>query len=444
MNKMFALDTAMPLTLGQIDFWEEFRAHPGQPVSTVAHVIRLVGALDQDALAQAITMMAAEADVLSLRFLAGDPPMQIVDPGRRPALRQLDLRRHAEPEAEARRIMQADIDQPLDLCTDPLSALWLIRTGEHRWMWYLRGHHIFLDGYSMALIERRVAQLYLHLTQGAPAGGPFGRFRDYLTEEADYRASPSQQSARAFWQGLLAAGRPPETLRKGSENYPAVPRSAMIPLHSLSQPLLQAARHLGMAWPDLMTMLCALWLWRLPASDQNGDRSGLVWLPLMGRMGSVAANIPAMVLNIAPFHVAPDPRSSLISVLQTMQRELKLIRQHGRCRIEQISADFGLDHGQRFFFSPLINVMPFSKAHFPGCTSVREVLAAGPGDGLNVTISADPRAEGLVLQIDADPSLTSQALFDHHVAGLPRFLGRCLSSGENQILSELFAEYARR
>ena len=29
----------LPLTLAQLDFWEEFRLHPDTPVSTVAHAI---------------------------------------------------------------------------------------------------------------------------------------------------------------------------------------------------------------------------------------------------------------------------------------------------------------------------------------------------------------------------------------------------------------------
>ncbi|MFD1798201.1 condensation protein [Paracoccus aurantiacus] len=438
MNKMVSPTSPLPLTLGQLDFWEEFLAHPGQPVSTVAHLIRLHGPLNHDAIAQAITMMAAEADVLSLQFLDGDPPMQIVDPDRLPGLRQLDLRSHPAPEDEARRIMQADIDHPLDLCAAPLSALWLIRLSEDHWIWYLRGHHIFLDGYSMALIEKRVAQLYAHIAQGAPAGKSFARFGDYLAEEADYRGSPRHQSAREFWQRQLAAGHAPATLRKGSEGYPVVPHSATIPLQHLSARLLQSAQRFEMGWPDLVTALCTLWLWRVPASDARDN--GLVWLPLMGRLGSVAANIPAMVLNIAPFRVTPNPREGLAAVLGAMQQDLRSVRKHGRCRIEQIAADFGLKDDERFFFSPLINVMPFSNAHFPGGDCEREVLAAGPGDGFNVTISADPRAEGMVMHLDADPSLTSRTLFDRHVAGLPDFLNRCLSADANLPLLRAFRD----
>ena len=86
-----------PLTLAQLDFWEEFTAHPGEAVSTVAHALELRGPLDEVALAQAIRQTIAETDVLSLRFALGPDgvPHQLADPSRRPDLRLLDLSQHA-------------------------------------------------------------------------------------------------------------------------------------------------------------------------------------------------------------------------------------------------------------------------------------------------------------------------------------------------------------
>lgn len=433
---------ALPLTLGQLDFWEEFLAHPGQPVSTVAHLTQLDGAVDAEALARAIETVAAEAEVLSLRFQAGaggDLPVQFVDPASRPALRRFDLRGHSDPQAAARALIQADLDRPMDLCAGQLSALWLMQVGPQSWLWYCRGHHIFLDGYSMALIERRVAQLYAHLAHGADAGRPFAHFADYLAEESAYRDSPRHQAARDFWRDTLAAGPAPQVLLKGSEDYPTNPRSAEISLAHLEDPLRQAARRLDQGWPDLLIMLCALWLNANPDSDLAPPTQSMVWLPLMGRMGSISAQVPAMVLNIAPLRVAPDARASLGQALTRMAGDLKAMRRHGRCRIEQIDADYGLAEDQRFFFSPLINVMPFEPAHFPDCQTRREVLAAGPGDGFNITIAADPMANGLTLYLDADPRLTSAQCFDHHRNGLPRFLARALAAPAEATLESLLA-----
>lgn len=429
----------MPLTPGQLDFWEEFCAHPAQAVSTVAHVTRIRGDVDGASLAQAIRLMAAEADVLALRF-AADPgtgqPLQQVDPACRPVLHEIDLRPEADPEAAARARMDRDIRQPLDLRGAGLSALWLMRTANDGWLWYCRGHHIFLDGYAMALIERRVAQLYNHLAVGGPAGRPFGRFADYLAEDALYRQSVAHQAAQQFWRQRLAGGTPPEWLRKGSEDYPAAPREVRVDLAALADPLRAAALRHGRGWPDLLTALIALWLrahGTTPA--QQGER--LLWLPLMNRMGSVSAALPAMVLNIVPWHLPDLQDAPLEAALARLAADLRTLRRHGRYRVEQMAADAGLDSRQRFFFSPLVNVMPFDPPLFAGCRSTREVLAAGPGDGFNITIAADSRAEGLALLIEADPARTPADLFRRHHVGLPAFLSRALDAGAGQRLSDL-------
>ena len=417
----------MNLTLGQLDFWEEYLAHPGQPVSTVAHLTRIEGDVNEAALVQALQMVVAETDVLSLRFSLSQSgvPVQCVDPAARPALRRLDLRDKPDPEARARAMMHDDLARPLDLRSGNLSAMWLIRTGPRVWLWYCRGHHIFLDGYSMALIERRAAQLYVHLACGGPEGRPFARFRDYLAEEASHIASDRNGQGRDFWRRRLASAPLPARLSKGCEDYPATPRSTTTDLSHLAGALRKASLRHEMAWPDLLIALIALWL-RRNGTGPGKEGEGILWLPLMGRMASISALVPAMVLNIVPWHLPAGQNVPLAEALARHAADLKTIRRHGRCRIEQIAADAGLGARERFFFSPLVNVMPFDPPVFQGCDSKRDVLAAGPGDGFNVTVTADSRGGNMVLHLDADPALTDATRFRHHAIGLPRFIETAL------------------
>ncbi|WP_262983268.1 condensation domain-containing protein [Paracoccus mutanolyticus] len=124
MTHHHSLNTAQPLTLAQLDFWEEFRLHPGEAVSTVAHALELCGPVDGDALARAIRTLLAEADVLSLRLSVGPDgaPRQTVDPARRPVLRRIDLADEPDPMGRAMAMMRQDLTAPLDLLDQPISA----------------------------------------------------------------------------------------------------------------------------------------------------------------------------------------------------------------------------------------------------------------------------------------------------------------------------------
>lgn len=432
------------LTLAQLDFWEEFRFHPDRPLSTVAHCTVIEGDLDEAALISALHQIAQEAEVLALRFRDGlDGPRQQIDPARIPVLRYHDLRYEADPEsapeAAARKMMERDIAAPINLAQEPLAALWLMRVGEDRWLWYLRGHHIVLDGYGVSLIERRVAALYAQ-TCGQQAGlGPLRPFAQYLTEEERYRASPQHARDGAYWAQHLADGPELSVLKKGGEDYGCSALGAEPDLPAdLPDALRRAAGAADLGWPDLLTLLSAAWLARdLP----EGGPGRAVWLPYMSRLGSVSATIPALVVNILPLVVTRRTGETLGAWLGRSGATLRQLRRHGRYRVEQLAADHGQREGERFFFSPLVNVLPFDPPRFPGCTARREVLAAGPGDGFNLTWAAAADGAGLALWIDADPA--SAPAFEAARTGLVPFLARACTPGAAEIpLAALLASPA--
>ncbi|RAP41066.1 hypothetical protein BYZ73_11560 [Rhodovulum viride] len=428
----------LELTLAQLDFWEEFRFHPDRPLSTVAHCIEIEGAAEEIALVAALSRLAREAEVLALRFRDGPGgPRQRVDPGGVPAVRVQDLRGAADPEARARRMMADDIARPIDLERDPLAALWLLRVGPRRWLWYLRGHHIVLDGYGMSLIERRAGALYAEALGECAGPGPFLPFARYLEEETVYRAGPRHDRDRAHWAEVLRDIPDLVVLPKGAEDYAPTPVAVAPDLPAgLDARLQRAARAAGMGWPDLLTLLSAAWI----ARDRPDGAPGLpVWLPYQSRLGSVAAAIPAMVVNILPLIVSHRPGETLGAYLARSGRALRGLRRHGRYRVEQLAADRGLRAGERFFFSPLVNVLPFDPPEFPGCSARSEVLAAGPGDGFNLTWNARTDGSDLALSIDADPAAAEEVAAAART--LVPFLARaCAPGARDRPLADLLAE----
>ncbi|MDO6592021.1 condensation protein [Loktanella sp. D2R18] len=425
----------LDLTLAQFDFWEEFRLHPDRPLSTIAHCTSIAGPLNEAALIGALKQVAQETDVLALRFHDGpDGPRQQIDPARIPVVHYHDLTSETDPVAVGRMMMEADIAKPIDLEHDQISALWVLKVEGNRWLWYLRGHHIMLDGYGVSLIERRTAALYGQAL-GEPADlGAFQPFHRYLDEETSYRNSPHHTRNGDHWQQTLKDGPDLTVLEKGDEDYGCSSLSAAPDLPpELPTLLRQTAENHDIGWPDLLTLLSAAWLARdLDASDPNLP----IWLPYMSRFGSISTEIPALVVNILPLIVTKIAGETLRDYLVRMGKVLRKLRRNGRYRVEQLAADHGLKEGQRFFFSPLINVTPFDPPRFTGCTAESEVLAAGPGDGFNLTWGSASNADGLGLWIDADP-----ASKDQFTAGntdlVPFIIRACAATAYNTPLDEL-------
>lgn len=423
----------LPLTQAQFDFWEEYQFHSGEPVSTVAHCVELEGDVDDEALARAIVCMSREAEALHLRFhlpAGAEVPVQCVDPGLVPELSRIDLSGEPDPEAAAWARMEADLARPIDLTAGPLSAQWLIRTGPRRWLWYSRGHHIVLDGYAMGQLERRCAELYAAFRRGrTETGEPFLPFANHIAEDRNYRASPRFERDRNFWCDILDAGPDLPVLKKGGEDYTAAGRETEAELpDALARDLWARADETGTGWPDILTAAAGAYLLHhLP--EAAAKRRLPLWLPFMGRLGSVNAAIPALVVNILPVFLDTVPGESFVTFLGRTAPALRRMRRHGRYRVEQLAADRGIGAGSRYFFSPLVNVLPFEDVRFEGCRTRRRVLSNGPADGFNLTFRARADGSALSLRLDADAAVTSQTEFDAHAARLPAFLTALLAPG---------------
>ncbi|POF29069.1 condensation domain-containing protein [Roseibium marinum] len=421
----------MPLTLPQLDFWEEFTFHPDQPVSTVAHFIEIEGDVNEIALKRAIDQTIGEAEILSARFEAeekGETPMQICDPDLVPELKVTDLRGKEDPLASARELMEQDLTAKLDLRHDKLSAHALYRVGDARYLWYIRAHHIIVDGYGLALIERRCSQLYNHCCGAGDAGLPFHSLASFLDEENRYQDSRQWQADRAFWTDYFSKAEGIEVLERGDEDYggPGLHGRFSFP-SEFSSGLRTTAAAVDIGWPDLLTLASGLYLYAtLPETHKRTSDSLTLWLPFMSRWGSIGAHMPALLVNILPFRMQVKRSEPLADFLKRSAAELRQQRRHSRFRIEQISMDQGLAEGSRYFFSPLINVLPFNSPTFNGCRAQRHILGSGPADGFNLTFRGEGDGRELVLCLDADPALTGTKEFDRHEKELPSFLSRIL------------------
>ncbi|OKB64671.1 condensation protein [Serratia marcescens] len=394
----------LPLAPAQLDFWEEYTLHPGHALSTVAHCTELCGAVEEAALCRAIAVTLAETQAFALRFgeRCGDhPPPLRHDPLCTPPLQRIDLQTHRDPWQAAQSLMHDDIAQHRVLHCEPLAAAWLLKLGPERYLWYVRAHHILIDGFGMALIEHRCAALYAHYLGQRSDNVPLGAFAAFQQAELAYAGSERCERDRRFWQAYLPPSQALPTVRKGGEAYGVRRLSTHHRLPTeVSHRLAQLADRSGINWPDLLVALSAAWLFQvMPHHARQGDALPM-WIPAMNRRGQAATNVPSLAVNTLPLLVPPPQAETLGGFLTTMTRQLRELRSHAGYRLRQLAADRGVEPDSRFFISPFINVQPFDPPRFSGCSGTRRVLAGGSGDGFNLTYRG--RTDARDLQVDID------------------------------------------
>lgn len=437
-----ASGTRFPLTDAQAGLWYAQRLDPGNPLFNTAHNLHIRGALNIERFRHAANQAVREADALCLRFSEGQDDgaeqniWQQMDESFRPWLDVIDVSTADDPYASAFAHIHADMNTPTDPTRAPLARQRLFILAPDYYIWYLRVHHLVIDGYGMTLLTNRVSALYdKELATGraeqvahTPKTGnaEFGELPAVFAEDEEYRQSERRVRDSSYWNEYLT-GLPEMPLPAGgkavsSHSFERATRN--LPATLMSR-IKQCAGQYHVPWPDLLTALTAAYWQRV-----GGLAEVVVGVPFMGRMGSVSARIPAMVMNVLPLRIAVEPQTRLEDLLLQVSKGLIKSRRHGRYRSEQMRRDLGLLGGRRRLFGPLINILPFEQPpHFDRLDTQLEILCTGPVDDITFTFRGDASVN-LLLEVDANPALYSASDVQGHTDRVLAFIERALDAVE--------------
>ena len=417
---------SLPLTAAQLGIWTGQQLDPLSPTYNTAEYVEIRGEIRPEVLAAAIRWTVAEAEALTVRFVdTDDGPRQLVDP---PAwdVHVDDLRGEPDPMAAARGWMSEDIARPVDLATDVLFGHAVLRVADDRFLWYHRVHHILLDGYGLALVARRVADVYTALARGTEPGPcEFGSLASVLAEDESYRDSAEHARDRDFWVDYHRDRAAPATLvgRTAPLARSVARANAEIDAPTVVA-LRRVARELRASWTEVLLAAIAGYLHRMTGAMQVA-----LAMPVMLRTGSVALRVPAMVLNVVQLYVDFGDRPDLAAVTGQVREYLRTSRRHHRYRYEELRRDLNLVGSERKLFGPSANIMPFDYGlRFDGEPSVVRNVSAGLVEDMAIDVYDRADGEGLLLAFDGNPNVYTVADLAGHADRFCAFLARLLAS----------------
>ena len=163
-------NSPLPLSDAQLGIWFAQALDPSSPAYNLGEYLDIGGTIDAALFETALRQVVNETEALCVRFVAtADGPRQIIGPAPDWSMSYIDVSAAADPQAAADRWMKADLAKPIDVTQGPLFAYALFKAAPDRFFWYSRYHHIVMDGVGLALVARRVADVYTALAAGRTA-----------------------------------------------------------------------------------------------------------------------------------------------------------------------------------------------------------------------------------------------------------------------------------
>ena len=160
-------DTA--LTHSQRQIWIGQRLHPESSLYNMAFAFVFPIELRTDLFREAWCRVAGGSDALRTRVIEveGGGAGRVMEAEAGPTA-VLDFGRRVDPDREFYQWCRERCARPLPFGGELFDSV-LVRLGEGRTGWYLNQHHVVTDAWAMAILYRRMEQLYLAATTGTPA-----------------------------------------------------------------------------------------------------------------------------------------------------------------------------------------------------------------------------------------------------------------------------------
>ncbi|WNI16131.1 non-ribosomal peptide synthetase [Actinacidiphila sp. ITFR-21] len=439
----------LPLTRAQQGVWFSQHLDPANPKYNIAECLAMAGRIDEAAFAEAVARAVHECESLHVEFFTTDGlPYQRLLPPRRVPPSLVDLTAHSDPSAAAERLMAGDLRRPADP-TRPaeLFTHFLIKLADDRYLWYSRYHHLVVDGLSVSLVARRVAELYTAHVRGTAVEASTASLRALVDGERAYEESAEYTRDRAYWAGRLADFTAPDALvarraaasrrtveerageERAGEERAGIRRAGE---QEGSAPGLHAAEGLGAevlaglkavgraartSWSAVAVTAAALHV-----SRATGSADVMLGLTTNGRAGALG-DTPGMTANVVPLHVRISPGTTVGGLIKDVAAEIRGALRHRRYSREMLVRDMRIPGGSNLMTSLVVNVMPYDYGLVFGDTpATSRVLSTGPVDEIAFFLSERSEDVGPLIGFDANPDLYPPESLAPHQRGIVALL----------------------
>nr|AKA59447.1 non-ribosomal peptide synthetase [uncultured bacterium AR_456] len=407
-----------PLSDAQRRVWFANQADPANPAYIIAAWVDFHGAADPVVLDRAVRHTLAEADGLRVRFVeAGDRLGQVADAPEDWRITQHDLSAAPDPAAAATTWLRDRARQPFDVRTAPLFEFAWLTLGPDDHRWFVKFHHLLLDGIGINLFIRRVGEVYTALAAGEePEAAWFGSFTDHLAQDGAFTASEEFAAQRRFWSERFADQPAPTYLTGGADiALEVVRRTAIVPAERTDE-LADSVRRAGARWHTAVIAAVAAYLATMRGADEV-----MLSFAVTGRTTPLARRIPAMASNVLPLRVPVRPDQTWLELVAEVRGRLRELARNQRYRGEDVRRDLVAPAPGRFF-GPIVNIIPHDETFTYGeRTATLHNLSTMPVDDLSVVCY--PTSDGgFRIDLDGHPDHYDEAAVATHQRRLLRLL----------------------
>ncbi len=395
------LGTQTNLTQNQLGFWLGQRVAKNSTTFNMGQLYRFDFAIDPTHFQAAIRALINHSDALRTQFRETDGlPEQVVSDDVRFDLPLIDLSSENDAEQGLAKWWAERISLPFQLderCFD----FALLKITENTWAWYLCIHHIVIDGASVDLIFRSVAELYELSRDGRLNEAVIPpQFSTYVEKEKRYRNTAACQADEAFWKQRPAIDAAKTTFyghRRRTDSSNCIRESVKFDAAHTTRLLDGVFQALGPgASADLNLLTGHLALLAAYHYKVGGGDTLTVGIPFHNRASQSEKKTIGLIMEAVPLKIALCADDTFSTLLHKARAEIRAALRHYRFG--------GTNAAREKSYDLMLNLVPSMTDEFAGGPTQTQWIHSGE---LNeaVTLQVQHERDGGTLYFDLNQEL---------------------------------------
>ncbi|MGQ4620019.1 AMP-binding protein, partial [Nocardia sp. R7R-8] len=336
----------------------------------------------------------------------------------------VDFRGSVAAADQANEWMARDCRTPLDMERDPLLRLALLRVSETNTLFYIRGHHVLLDGYGACNLISEIARLYSldHLPDGELpidyAG--FAVIHDF---EETYRRSRRSREDAIYWRNTLSEGCVPPDLRGDRKKTP--PSHASTRTLTFSTDVTDRTSRLLAAFTTFLARVTAR-----PEITLS--------LPVSARTTAALKRTGGAVSNVLPLRLSAPDTDTIGALTTRIASVVAASLRHQLFRRWSEVADASDNRGLAADFGPVVNFLDFlAPLEFSGMRTTCQVLTTGPIADVAINVYPNLDEDGVRVDFAWNSHRYDAEQIDRYTALLQSTLRFFLEQDPSAVVADL-------
>jgi len=216
-------NTHIPLSISQKEIWLEDKIFPALNIHFIGGYIKICGELDPDVFGRALITVIKDHDAFRLRIdeNSEDPYQQLL-----PAVDYepifLDFTKDQKVDEGVWTWMKKSFSAPMPITSFPLFSFALLKEQNNVFYWFIKIHHIIIDGWGISQLGQTVAQHYTRLrVTDQKETFPVFSYVDAAKRDMEYLQSQDYLTDKQFWQRTFKTFSPPLIPRVKKKTAPS-------------------------------------------------------------------------------------------------------------------------------------------------------------------------------------------------------------------------------